>query len=192
MKPAAVVFLVVLVAGFAFFLGRTTASDSNSPTTSSVSVTASSPVAASAKIVATQADRELMSALNAVQSAVQTGVNSGRYSELIATARTKLADLKLYSANSPIALPAAAYLEAHTMILSMWTHYMGRESHIFINEEVTPELFALIKVAVPNIEPISSSSSAKTYDLSSVGMLWDYTEAKLWPKIAAGWQTFGQ
>src|SRR5258708_2398307 len=104
-----------------------------------------------------------MSALNAVQSAVQTGVNSGRYSELIAVARTKLADLKLNSENSPLILPAAAYLEAHAMILSIWRNHMGKESRFYVHEESDPVLFAFVKVAVPDVELVQVNLPARTY-----------------------------
>lgn len=139
------------------------------------------------KIAPTQYDRDLMSALNAIQSGIQTGMNSNRYSDLIAAARTKVADLKLSSPESPLVSPASAYLKAHSSALSAWNR-QASGADCYISKREDPEFFKLLFYASENPHIAGDSNDPVILVRGGISELWTYTEAKLWSPILAAWQ----
>lgn len=184
MKGLAVLILVVVIATVAFMAGKKTSSSNASTAAPTVSVQPK-PTGPSSY------ERELMSSLNAIQSGVQTGINQMRYSELIANARTKLADLRLNAAMSPLVEPTSAYLDAHAKVLAIWQdHYSTNEDRVYVTLENEPELYAFVGRALPGTPHVEMNKPNHTYAADEgLGRLWGYTERKMRAPILAGWQT---
>lgn len=197
MQGMKVLFLVLLIVGVAvgaFVAGRHTATQTSfaipaAPIAAVKSVFASSEPTQPIAPKPTQFDRELMSSLNAIQSSVETGVNSSRYSELIGTARTKLADLKLYSPESPLVAPTEQYLYGHKCVLSIWSDSSAASEVIYVSQDRVPELYDFAQRAAPHGRVMKENLPNRTYEVrGGIGVLWGYTEGELWRGVMGGWQ----